>query len=300
MSKLLNYVIPFLLLLVFYPLPSDASQNIASAATHDKDGAASTPYSFAVIPFYSPEKIWLLYSPFVEYLAKTTGKPWELKLFHDHDEFINAICSGKTSIALAGPVPLSRAYEKCGAKPFLVALGKNGMPLYHSVLLTNDLTMKRVQDLRGKRIGFFKGSTAAHILPAKMLKDAGLGMSAIKPIFLDSQDRIMAALFSGEIVAAGVKETLYQKFAMEPLRVLRISDPLPNFAFCLTSAFPETLRQRLTKALLSLKPLANSRDAETVKGWDDEIKNGFMVPDKLYMPSVLKLHRIYEEVEDAR
>jgi len=300
MNRLLTYVIPILLLLLFHPLPSDAFQNAGPAGRHDKAGIVSPPYSFAVVPFYSPEKIWLLYSPFVEYLAKITGKPWELKLFHDHDEFIDAICNDRVTVGLAGPVPLSRAYEKCGAKPFLVALGKNGLPLYHSVLLTNDLTLKRVQDLQGKRIGFFKGSTAAHILPARMLKEGGLRMSAIQPIFLDSQDRIMTALFSGEIVAAGVKEALYQKFAKEPLRVLKISEPLPNFALCLTNGFPPALRQRLAKALLSLKPLTNQRDAEIVKGWDDEIKNGFMTPDKHYMPAVLKLHRIFEDVEDVR
>ena len=255
-----------------------------------------SPYTVAVIPFYSPEKIWLLYSPLIEYLKKTTGHPWELKLYPNHDSLIEDLCGGQIGVALLGPVPLGRANQKCDAEPLIVALGKDGKPTYRSVIVTSDAAVTALGGVRGKKFGFFKGSTAAHIVPAKLLRDAGLGMDAVEQVFLESQDRIMTALLTREISAAGVKETLYRKFEKEPLRVITISEPLPNFAFSALPSLPSRVRERFVQALLRLKPHANNQDAATMKDWDDEIKNGFMLPADDYLPAVLKLLTTTREI----
>jgi len=272
-----------------------------AADSHDSQGNRdSSSYTLAVVPFYSPEKMWLLYSPVVEYLRKSTGQPWELMLCHNHDEFVDAICDGRATAALAGPVPLGRAYHRCGARPFLVALDKHGKPSYRSVILTNESALTSLADLKGKKVGFFKGSTAAHIVPAKMLIDAGLSPSAIRPVFLDSQDRLISALLGGEIAAAGVKEALYQKFRKEGLHVVATSGKLPNFALCASPTVSPKSRERLMTALLSLKPSTHRHDAETVKNWDDEVKNGFIVPDNEFLPLALTLYTYFREVTNDR
>lgn len=268
----------------------------AGAETPPAPPSPSSAYTLAVIPFYSPEKIWLLYEPFIQYLRSETGLPWELKLFPDHKSLLHDVCNGTVGISLLGPVPMGRANQTCGLEPFVVALDKDGNPSYRSVVLTSDPEVTSLKLMRGRKFGVFKGSTAAHILPLKMLKDAGLGTEAIQEEFYLSQDRIMTALLSKEISAAGVKEALYRKFKNEPLRVLQTSDPLPNFSFCALPSLPAVIRERFIAVLLKLQPLANADDAEVVKGWDDEIKNGFMLPTQEYLASVRKLHAIYQEI----
>lgn len=282
----------FLLMLANFAFAAPA------AAAGEKNLSDPGRYTFAVIPFYSPEKIWALYTPFIDYLNKNTGQSWELKLYHNHNELIDELCNGRVSAALMGPVPLGRANNKCGATPLLAALGDDGTPSYHSVILTNTTSVTTLRKLKGKKIGFFKGSTAAHIVPAKILKDSGISMSAIQPIFLESQDRIMSALLSGEVAAAGVKETLAKRFSQQKLRVLAISAPLPNFALCASPSLPAAVRQQMISALTRLKPLADKKDAEAMKGWDDEINNGFMVPGKNFLPSVMKVFEIFKELQN--
>jgi phosphonate transport system substrate-binding protein len=277
-------------------LAATGSSAFAAPSAARATGHGAT-YTFAVIPFYTPEKIWTLYSPFIDYLNKNTGVSWELQLYHSHDDLIADLCSGKISAALLGPAPLGRANNKCGATPLLAALGKDGKPSYHSVIMTNSPTVSSLKNLKGKKFGFFKGSTAAHILPAKMLKDAGLGMADIQPVFFESQDRIISALLSGEIAAAGVKETLARKFSGEGLKIIAVSPPLPNFSLCATPTLAAAVKQSLTSSLIRLKPLTNSKDAETVKSWDDEIKHGFTLPDKEFLPSVMKIFGIFSEIQ---
>lgn len=266
--------------------------------TNAASAASVASYSFAVVPYYSPEKIWTLFTPFVEYLSKSTGDTWKLQLYHNHEEFIQDICNGKVTVAFAGPIPLARAYEACGARPFLVALAKNGRPVYRSVLLTNNPDLRAVSDLKGKTVGFFKGSTAAHSAPLKMLKDAGVARN-VTPVFLESQDRLIAALLTGDIDAAGVKESLYQRFDREKLRVLATSGPLPNFALCALPTMPQKVRGRMVSSLLTLKPLTNTRDRDLVSRWDDELKNGFTSPAKDFLPTVLSTRDAYKDATDA-
>jgi len=255
-----------------------------------------TRRTLAVIPFYSPEKMWQLYTPFIDYIRHETGEPWELKLYPNHDALLKGVCAGEVDITLLGPVPLGRVNHACGATPFLVPKGKDGTPSYHSMLLSSDAAVKTLAGLRGKKIGFFKGSTAAHVLPLKMLRDAGLAAGEFEPVFFESQDRIMTALLSREVAAAGVKEALYRRFEKEPVYLLQSSESLPNFAFAALPSQPPALRERLVTVLLKLRPLENAADAEAVKGWDDEIKNGFLAPAPDFLPSVLKVHDIYETV----
>lgn len=252
-------------------------------------------HTLAIIPFYSPEKIWHLYTPFIEYLKAETKLPWELKLYPDHNSLIEELCRGEISISLLGPVPMGRVQAKCAAQPFLVALNKEGAPSYQSVVLSGDPAVTEFDDLRGKKFGFFKGSTAAHIAPLKMLQEAGLENS-IQPRFLDSQDRLITALLTKELSGAGVKESLYRKFKSEPLRVLKISPPLPNFAFCASPTLPGEVKTKFAGALRKLQPLTNPADAATTKEWDDEIKNGFIEANAEFIASVLKLHQTYHEV----
>jgi phosphate/phosphite/phosphonate ABC transporter binding protein len=253
-------------------------------------------FSIGIIPFYSPEQIWQLYAPFIDYLNKTTGATWELKLYHNHDSIIDALCSGGVSVALLGPVPLGRAHQKCRAAPLVVSLGSDGKPFYRSVIVAGDKTIQSLNDLRGKTFALFKGSTAAHIIPLQMLKDGGIPAEAIHPVFYESQTSIMNALLKHEVAAAGIKKSLFEKFRGEPLRVLKTSDPLPHFSFCATQALDSRARKAFTGVLARLKPLTSDRDRLQVHGWDDEIKNGFILPTGAYLEDVLKVHRIYREI----
>jgi ABC-type phosphate/phosphonate transport system substrate-binding protein len=269
------------------------------AAAQQQDGLKkelSSGYTITIIPYYSPEKLWAKFSPLVDYLRKTTGKPWELKLYPNHDSTVDAVCSGEVSLALLGPVPLARSIEKCGAQTLAVAIGTDGTLFYHSVIVTTDPSISTLTQLRGKQIGLFKGSTAAHILPLKMLSAAGLKKGDVRPVFFEGQDRIMNALLTGEVPAAGMKDVLYKRFPDARLRVLKTSEPLPNFAVASTPKISSQTKELFLKALLRLRPQKNEADRKMMQEWDDEIKNGFISPPASYVPSVMGLFSVYREI----
>lgn len=259
-------------------------------------GAPLSPYTLTVIPYYSPEKIWVKFAPFIEYLRKETGHPWELKLYHNHPSLLKGLCSGEVSFALLGPVPLGRAITQCNAGIVAVALGKDGRPYYRSVILTGDPAVRSLEALKGRRFALFKGSTAAHVLPLRMLRDAGLKEGDYTPVFYESQDRIMNALLGREVAGAGVKESLYLKFRNEALLPLKASEALPGFALASGPSVGAAAQKLLAGALIRLDPKTSANDRQLMQDWDDEIRHGFVAPPPDYRASVLNVLSLYREI----
>jgi phosphonate transport system substrate-binding protein len=258
-----------------------------------------TRYTIGIIPYYSPEKIWNSFSPLVHYLSSKTGMKWELKLYSSHDTLVNDICSGAVTVAFLGPVPLGRTNKDCGAEPLVVSLGRDGKPFYHSVIVTTDPQIRSLADLKGRTLGFFKGSTAAHVVPEMMLRKAGLAEGSFTRVFYESQDSIIAALLRNEISAAGVKESLFNKFKQSGLRVIATSDPLPHFSFCALPSLDQRVRKRFTEALLALQPLTSEQHRAVTTTWDDEIKNGFIPPPPSHLKAAVRLRQDFDEIVHA-
>ncbi|MEW5746540.1 MAG: PhnD/SsuA/transferrin family substrate-binding protein [Nitrospirota bacterium] len=245
-----------------------------------------------IVPFYTPESIWRSYSPLVRYLNETTALQWKLKLFNSHNAIINGICSGEIDIAFLGPVPFGRASTQCGARPLLVAIGKNGKPYYHSVIVTARTSIETIGDVRGKRFALYKHSTASYVLPLKMLEDEGIALEEITPVYYTSQDRIVDALIRHEADAAGVKESLYEKFKKLNLRKLKISEPLPNFVFCTAPNTGPEIAEAFSTALLRLKPRSRKADKKITGEWDEEIRYGFMKPPATFLRDIARIQEL--------
>lgn len=272
--------------------------SLLSAASAPAEVQEGSVQYVGIVPFYTPEKIWQLYTPFVDYLNKTTPLTWKLKLYNDHNAIVNGLCSGEITVAYLGPIPFYNAYEKCRAKPLLVSLGKERKPYYRSVVITTDPAVTSMKDLKGKRITFYKNSTASYFALRKMLEDEGIALESIQPVYVRSQDRIIDALLRNEAAAGAVKDSLYEEFKNLNIRRVKHSHPLPPFTFCASpSVSPET-EKAFKGALLRLKPLSKPSDKQLMEGWDPELEYGFAPTPKKYRHNVLKLKAAIEKYRD--
>ncbi len=151
--------------------------------------------------------------------------------------------------------------------------------------------------MKGKKFAFGETTAAgAHIVPRRMLEDEGVTIDAISPVFLKSQEKIISSVLKKEVAAGAVKEPVFEKFKELNLKVLKISDPIPNYTFCATSTIAPRIEREFINALLKLKPIFNEADKNTVKYWDPELRHGFILPPPNYIQDVLKLQRTYKNI----
>jgi ABC-type phosphate/phosphonate transport system substrate-binding protein len=249
----------------------------------------------SVVPFHAPEKIWHLYSPFVDYLNKNTDIKWELKIYPNHDAIKEALCSNEISIALFGPILVYETHKECGATPLITALNDNGKVNFKVAIVSVDPKIKSLKDLKGHKVGLFKPQAVANWVTKKMLDDEGLNEGNVEFIVFQSLERILNEILTGSIKAGGVREMTLKTFRNFNFNILKISEPLPGFAFMASPHISQDVRKKFINALLKLKPLKNKTDMSTVKMWDETIKYGFSSPPKDYMQEVNKYYILYSK-----
>src|SRR5207237_3690078 len=149
---------------------------------------------------------------------------------------------------------------------------RGGVPFYRSALFARKGTVKRLSDLRGKRLAFVsEQSTAGFLIPRQILLGAGFAPGDFRGAkFLGDHAAVCKAVLHGEAEAgatfaddgrggplAGCSETVGEK--ARELKVLATSDPIPNDVVALRPGAPPELLASVRSALLGLSQSSDGR-----------------------------------------
>jgi phosphonate transport system substrate-binding protein len=249
-----------------------AATGASPQSVERSDGACR----LGVVSFYNPRLMYLKYQPLVDYLSEKTGRHWDLEVSAAYDLTVTNLCDGMVSAAYLGPFSYVRANELCHAVP-VVRLQTGGKATYQSYFMVReDSPLRRLEDLRGKRIGFgAPESTSSHLVPRAMLLKAGLvpGKDIICDYLLH-HERAARSTLVGDVDACAVRDIVGDKFLQRGLRILARSDPIPNFPFVIRPDAPPEVHDGLVRALVTL-PREDPDVAALMASWDEELAAGF-------------------------
>jgi len=233
------------------------------------------PLRLGAVGFYNPRLMYLKYQELVDYLSDATGRPWELVIGSGYQGTVDALCAGELTLAYLGPFTYVRAHERCGVEP-VARLRTGGSSTYRSLILVrDDSPFETVGDLDGARMGFGAPlSTSSHLAPRVMLLDAGIGPGEFECRFYGHHERAARAVLLGEVDACGVRDIVGARFQERGLRVLAVSEPIPNFPIIAAPGLPPDLRAAVDEALVR-RPALDPSVAARMQTWDQEIRDGF-------------------------
>ncbi|OWK40147.1 aliphatic sulfonate ABC transporter substrate-binding protein [Fimbriiglobus ruber] len=110
---------------------------------------------------------------------------------------LEALNAGSLDLGHAGDSP--PLFAQAAGVPFAYIAASSASPESSAVVVRNDSTILGPRDLKGKRIGFVKGSSA-HTLVVRVLEKASLAVGDITPVYLSPADA-RAALEGGSVDA---------------------------------------------------------------------------------------------------
>lgn len=90
-------------------------------------------------------------------------------------------------------------FAQSAGVPFRYVAASDPCPQGSGILVPNTSSLRKLEDLKGKKVAFTKGSSAHHMVLAA-LESVGLSLSDIKPIYLLASDA-RAALVNGSVDA---------------------------------------------------------------------------------------------------
>ena len=213
---------------------------------------APVPLVLAVQPYLPPEEIVRRFTPLAEALAGSAGRPVVVRVGVSYADNIAAIGTDSVDIAYLGPASYVRLTSRFGTKPLLARQVINGDPMLHGeIIVRQDSTIRSLGDLKGKRFAFGDPeSTGSHIVPAAMLREAGVPEGALaQAAFLHAHRNVALAVLAGDFDAGAVHEDIFREYAPRGLRALAHQPPIADHLFVasarLSAAEVDTLRHAL-------------------------------------------------------
>jgi phosphonate transport system substrate-binding protein len=193
-------------------------------------------------------------------------------------EIARTIADGKVDLGWLSAMQYVEAARVSGGQVHPAArLMRGGLPFYRSVLFTrrDQRGLSTPEQLKGKRLAFVsENSAAGYVLPRLVLLSAGLTLADLKAQghFYGDHAAVCAAVAEGRADAgatisndraggaiAGCVETIGDK-ATE-LKVISISDPIPNDVIAVRPGFSLDDYAALRTALLALGDSAEGKKA---------------------------------------
>ncbi|MBI5101456.1 MAG: phosphate/phosphite/phosphonate ABC transporter substrate-binding protein [Nitrospirae bacterium] len=215
-----------------------------------------------IVPLEAPAVMYKKFSPLVEYLGKRLQRKIELRVAIDFVGAVNDLGRGETQFCFMTPSTYVEAHKKYGASVIVKAL-RNGKPFQHSVIITReDTNIKDIKDLRNRSFAFGDiNSTSSHIVPRGMLLSEGIDLKDLFYYnYLGHHDDIVKAVLAGEFDAGAVMESAANKHKAAGLRIVRVSDDIPEFNISVSGRLDTEVVSELRTALLAL----NDGSAESI------------------------------------
>ena len=131
----------------------------------------------------------------------------------------------------------------------------------------------KLEDLKGKTVSFGSpSSTSGHLMPRKFLMEVGLEPERDfrRIAYSKAHDAAIAAVASGQVDAAAIDITVWQKFVSEQrvdttkVAVFHTTPGFYNYNWTVHQDMPKALQQKIVAAFLNLSP-ATAEGAEILK-----------------------------------
>lgn len=239
-----------------------------------------TPTKYYYVGFdrrLEPSEDVKMYVPLLNYLERTTGYKFRLRVFPQDVDIAREISQGQVQFAIIGPLS-SLQTEKYGAKSLVIGITDNGTFSYRAMIVTQPGSpIKNIQDLRGRTLAFgSRTSTQGYLIPRIMLAQAGLNLSDLASFeSFQSHADAANAVISGQFDAAALQDTLAEKLATQGLvKIVATSAYYPCSGISVAAGVDPAVVVAVQKALLEFDPQGKDRDGLYQWG-NSEMPKGF-------------------------
>ena len=226
----------------------------------------------------SPKEDIKIYLPFLRYLEQNTGNRFSIKFTEKYESTVENLGKGITQFAALGPVTCVLAKRQYGSSCLVTGVNEDGRPEYRSVIFTrSDSPVNTLKHLKGKSFAFGdKYSTQGHVIPRKMLEDAGILITDLKGhAFTGSHASTARAVLNGEYDAGALQDNMAKRLVSEgKIKIIAISKPYPSSLICVNKNVHEPIVKSVKTALLSFDP--KGKHSGILVDWDKtEMPKGF-------------------------
>ncbi len=228
-------------------------------------GSKNNPIKFFFTPSVSKNVIEDHASDIMSFLHKETGFHFKVVIPENYEKLIDGFGSGSADVAIMNSFGYLLANKKFGARAKLRSL-RYGKSTYQGQIIVNASSgINKLIDLDGKSFAFTDHtSTSGHLFPKKLLIDEGVNLGDHQ--FVIRHDEVVKLVYEGKVDAGATfysppsdageirdaRARVLKKYpdVGDKVKVLALTDPIPNDPVVFNSAMDENIVNKLVFAIM--------------------------------------------------
>jgi phosphonate transport system substrate-binding protein len=223
---------------------------------------AQAVFKMTAIPDESPTELARKAAPLVKYLEQQLGMKVEFTPVSDYAAAVEALVNKQVDMAWYGGFTFVQANIRSGGK-VIPLVQREEDEKFRSVFITSDPDIKTLTDLKGKTVSFgSQSSTSGHLMPRSVLLQANIDPDKDfkRVAYSGAHDATIAAVAAGKVDAGALNISVWDKFVADKkvdtskVKVIFTTPPYFDYNWTVHADMPAALREKLTKAFLSLSP----------------------------------------------
>jgi phosphonate transport system substrate-binding protein len=224
-------------------------------------GSTPRPLVVGVFPRYPEQQTERRFAPLVAYLSDRLNRPVRLRSAPDFAAFWDLVSHGHLDLVHYNQYHYIKAHARFGHRAILKNQESGQDRIRAAILVPADSPVKRIEDLKGRKIlfGGGRGAMVSYILARRMLSRHGLRPDDYLSAFSSTPVSAVRDLFFGQGDAAGIgevilkrRDTPWKDLGWPAPRLLALSEPIPQLPWAVTPNVDRDTALRIQAALLAL------------------------------------------------
>ena len=219
---------------------------------------AEDAYSFAVVPQFEQRKLFAVWKPIVDEVARRSGVRLNLVATLTVPEFEHELSRGSFDFVYANPYHIMREAGRQGYIPLV----RDKLPLRGIVVVRKDSPIRTVAELDGRKLAVpSMNSIGGSLLIRADLEH--LYKVKVSPVNVKTHSSVYLEVANGLVPAGGgVEKTLQEqdKAVQDMLRVLYTTREMPSHPVAAHPRVPAPVRKAVQDALLALAGTPQGRE----------------------------------------
>lgn len=230
--------------------------------------------SFVIPNTKNPRILFEKYQPLADFISKEINMPVQL-VIKDHGELRKLLKIGEADFGISGVLDFINVKAIGIIKILAIPRNRNNETSYKVVLITKKIDINKIEDLRGKKIGFGPvKSDELNLIPRLMLAQAGIHLKELKEYkHYYYEDSIIKALLRGEIDVGVIRDIHKEKLERIGFRVIAVSDDMLYGPFFVNTNLDKSIQEKIEKVI-------NNIPGDLVKKLDYDLQGGFLKADE--------------------
>jgi phosphonate transport system substrate-binding protein len=217
---------------------------------------------FAYTPVEDPAVYENAFKPFTEYLGKCMDKRVVYYPVQSNSAEIEAMRSGRLTVAGFSTGPVGFAVNMAGAVPFAAKGTEKGLEGYNLIVIVKKASpYQKLSDLKGKKFAHTApSSNSGNLAPKALFPEQGLKPGEDYPIiYSGGHDKSALGVDSGDYDAAAVASDVFERMVArgtlkgDDFRIIYRSETFPSSGFAYAHDLKPELAEKLKKCFYDFR-----------------------------------------------